>query len=328
MALPILSSSRLKDARACQRLHRYRYGLGYRPATDAAALRFGSMVHVGLECWWQAPAGEQLQSALTAVACCLDSDPFERAKAEALLIGYDARWSEDRAKYEVIAVEVEFRAPLVNPETGRPSQTWQLGGKLDVLVREVGTGRIAIVEHKTASEDIGAGTDYWRRLRMDGQVSTYYAGAAALGHPADLCLYDVLKKPAQRPKKAVAEVKLKKDGTPYAGQQLADEAPEEYRARILEAIAEDPAAYYSRGEVVRLDGEVAEAVFDIWQIGQQLREADRLGRYPRNPGACLQYGRTCAFLGVCSGEASLDDPTQFRKLDNPHPELAEPASAA
>mgnify|MGYP007001753624 CR=1 FL=1 len=74
----------------------------------------------------------------------------------------------------------------------------------------------------TTSEDIGRGTDYWRRLRMDGQVSIYYAGSAALGYPADLCLYDVLRKPSLRPKKAVAEVKLKKDGTPYANQQLAD----------------------------------------------------------------------------------------------------------
>ena len=324
-ALPILSSSRLKDARSCQRLHRYRYGLGYRPAEDASALRFGTLVHAGLEAWWTATVNP-LGAALEAMAG--EADPFERAKAEALLVGYDARWSDDRARYEVLAVEVEFRAPLVNPETGRPSQTWQLGGKLDVLVREIGTGRIAIVEHKTTSEDIGRGTDYWRRLRMDGQVSIYYAGAAALGYPADLCLYDVLRKPSLRPKKAVAEVKLKKDGTPYANQQLADETPDEFRARLLEAVAEAPDAFFARGEVVRLDGEVAEAVFDIWQTGQQLREAERLERYPRNPSACLQYGRTCAFLGVCAGEASLDDPSLFKKLSTPHPELAEAASAA
>lgn len=326
-ALPILSSSRLKDARACQRLHRYRYGLGYRPAEEATALRFGTLVHAGLEAWWRADSTDKaLSAALSAMAG--EADPFERAKAEALLVGYHARWSEARELYEVLSVEAKFEAPLVNPETGRPSQTWQLGGKLDVLARERSTGRVAIVEHKTASEDIGPGTDYWRRLRMDGQVSIYYAGAAALGHPADLCLYDVLKKPAQRPKKQAAEVKLKKDGTPYAGQQLADETPEEYRARILEAIAEAPNDYFARGEVVRLEGEVAEALFDIWQIGQQLRESERIGRFPRNPGACLQYGRTCPFLGVCSGEASLDDPTQFKKLDNPHPELADVASAA
>lgn len=347
--LPILSASRLKDARACQRLHYYRYGLGYRPAADASTLRFGSLIHAGLEAWWSDPnANHALDSALAAMAG--EADPFERAKAEALLIGYDTRWSADRARYEVVGVEAEFRAPLVNPETGRPSQTWQLGGKIDALAHEVGTGRRLVVEHKTASEDIGVGTDYWRRLRMDGQVSTYYAGAAALGFPADACLYDVIKKPAQRPgsiplldetgTKIVLDhagqrvrtkdgKKWRETGDSAAGYivQSRPETAEEFRARLRQVIAADPNAFFSRGDVVRLDGEVAEAVFDIWQIGQQLREADRLGRYPRNPGACLQYGRTCAFIGVCSGEASLDDPSLFKKLDTIHPELADQAGA-
>lgn len=327
MALPILSASRLKDARSCQRLHHYRYGLGYRPAEDATTLRFGTLVHLGLEAWWSDPnPNHALDSALAAMAG--EADPFERARAEVMLIGYDARWSEERSQYEVLAVEARFEAPLRNPETGRPSQTWQLGGKLDVLVREVATGRKLVVEHKTTSEDASAGSDYIRRLRMDGQVSVYYAGAEALGHPVDACLYDILRKPRQAPKKKAAEVKLKKDGTPYAGQQLADEAPEEFRARLAEAVAEKPAEFFVRCEVVRLEGEVAEAIYDVWQLGQQLRESERLSRYPRNPGACLSYGRTCAFFGVCTGEASLENPTLFKKLDTPHPELADVASAA
>ena len=325
--LPILTASRLSNARACQRLHHYRYNLGYRPAEDPATLRFGTLIHAGLEAWWADPnPNYALDQALFAMAG--EADPFERATAEALLAGYDARWSEDKAKYQVVQVEAEFRAPLVNPETGRPSQTWQLGGKIDALATEIDSGRRILIEHKTTSEDLSPGTDYWRRLRMDGQVSLYYAGAEELGFPSDSCLYDVLRKPLQRPKKKAAEVKLKKDGTPYANQQAADETPEEFRARIIEAIAEDPNAYFARAEVVRLEGEVAESVFDVWQLGQQLREADRLERYPRNPGACLQYGRTCPFLGVCSGETSLDDPTLYRRISTPHPELAIPASAA
>lgn len=326
--LPILSSSRLRDARACQRLHHYRYGLGYRPAVEADALRFGTLGHLALEAWWRAPdASCALALALQAMAG--EADPFERAKAEALIIGYDARWSQDRALYRVLAVEAQFRTPLINPETGRPSQTWQLGGKLDVLVEEIATGRVTVVEHKFTTEDISAGTDYWRRLRMDPQVSLYYAGGEAiLGRPIESCLYDVIKRPAQRPKKKTAEIRLKKDGQPYANQQLADETPEEFRARVLEVIAEDPNGFFVRGEVVRLEGEVAEAVFDVWQLGQQLREAERLNRYPRNPSACLSYGRTCPFLGVCSKEASLEDPALFRKLETVHPELEVSNAAA
>ena len=324
--LPILSASRLRDARACQRLHRYRYGLGYRPAVEAETLRFGALVHAGLEAWWRAPAPERLTAALQAIAGG-EADPFERARAEAMLRGYDARW--DGEQLEVLAVEVEFATALVNPETGRPSQTWRLGGKIDAVVR-AGDGRVLIVEHKTSSEDIAPGSDYWKRLRLDGQVSVYYEGARVLGHDVAGCLYDVLRKPALKPLKATAPEarKYKAGGVLYANQRDEDETPDAFLLRCVEAIAADPNGYFTRGEVVRLEIEMGEALFDVWQLGQQLREAERLDRYPRNPDSCVRYGKTCAFFPACCGEASLDDPTLYRRSTNIHPELTGTLDAA
>ena len=135
------------------------------------------------------------------------------------------------------------------------------------------------------------------------------------------CLYDVLSKPNLKPYKKSAEVKLKKDGTPYANQRLEDETPEQFEARILEDIAADPAGYFGRAEVVRLEDEVVEAVQDIWQFGRMLRENDLRGFYPRNVDACIRFGRPCPFFGVCAGEASLDDPELFRRTETTHPEL-------
>ncbi len=175
--LPILSSSRAKDARACQRLHKYKYVDGYRPAEEAGPLRFGSLIHLGLKAWWLAPT-DRLAAAMAAIAG--EAEPFDRARAEAMLRGYDARWLEDTALYDVLAVEEEFTTPLVNPETGASSRTWTLGGKVDALVREKSTGRVLLVEHKTTSEAIGPGSEYWHRLRIDGQVSIYFDGAAAI----------------------------------------------------------------------------------------------------------------------------------------------------
>jgi len=233
-------------------------------------------------------------------------DPFDVARAEAMLCGYHARWQDER--YEVLAVEAEFRAPLVNPETGAASRTWQRGGKIDAIARDR-QGRLLIVEHKTASEDIGPGSSYWRRLRMDGQVSGYFVGADALGFPAEACLYDVLAKPKLRPyepskKRPVAET------------------PGEFRARCIEVIAAEPDAYFRRGEVVRLEAEAAEALFDDWQTAVQMRTAQRLGVFPRNPDACMKWGRPCEFFDVCAGEASIDDALRFRRSEHVHPELA------
>ena len=348
--LPILTTSRMACARRCQREHHLTYHLGYRPAVEADTLRFGGLIHLGLNAWWNSKTN-RLADALQVLELA-EADDFDRARATALLVGYDARWLDQAHLYEVIGIEVEFFAPLRNPESGMPSRTWRLGGKLDGLIREIATGRLGVLEHKSSSEDVGPGTDYWRRLRMDPQVSNYYAGGEALlGKPVDFCLYDVLKKPLQRPAaipvldEAGTKVVLDpagqrvrtKDGKKWretadaaAGYvlQTRPETATEYRDRLVALIGENPGAFYARGEVVRLDGEVDDAIFDAWQLAQQLHEANRIGRWPRNPNSCIRYGRSCPFLGVCSGEASLDDTTLFRKLDDVHPELNGAAEAA
>ncbi len=236
-------------------------------------------------------------------------DPFDLARAEAMLRGYDARYGEEMgARYIVLAVEAEFRAPLVNPETGAASRTFQRGGKIDAIAHDVQGSRDVVVEHKTASEDISPGSAYWKKLRMDGQVSGYFLGADALGFKAEACLYDVLGKLSLRPYQ------------PGKKRERA-ETPEEYRDRCIEAIIAEPDAYYRRGDVVRLEAEAEEALFDDWQTAQQMREAQRLGRFPRNPDACMKWGRACDYFEVCTGEASLSDPTRFRQSQNISPEL-------
>jgi len=320
--LPLLTASRLKDARACQRKHRYRYIDRFAPVEDASPLRFGTMFHHALEAWWMGQGDQRLHDAIWTLP--LNADPFEAAMARALITGYDARWGDQA--YRVIAVEQEFCVPLVNPETGAASRSWQLGGKIDAIVE--GDGRTILVEHKTTSSDITMGGEYWKRLRMDGQISIYFQGARAAGYDITECLYDVIRKPALKPYKATApeDRKYKKDGTLYANQREHDETSEEYFARLCETIIEDPSKFYGRGTVVRLEAEMEEAMADVWMIGQQIRSAMTADRFPRNPDSCVQFNRTCAYFEVCCNEASLDDARLYRKLETSHPELAKVSS--
>lgn len=322
MISDLITNSRLKTARGCAREHHMRYGLGYRSRHTDDALRFGDLIHVALEAWWRNRWDGENRLALALAALGKESDPFERARAEAMICGYDARWSE--ARLDPIAVEVEFAGDMVNPDTGKPSRTWRIAGKLDVLALDLDTGRVVIVEHKTSSEDVSLGSPYWRRLRMDSQVSLYFDGAALLGHPAEACIYDVLAKPGQKPLRATpleARKYTKKTGELYANQRAHDETPDEYRERIINAIAEAPDAYYARGEVVRLESELADARYDVWSTARTIRDNDLASRHPRNPDACIRYGRTCSFFDVCSGTASLDDAERFERRANPHSEL-------
>lgn len=351
----LLTASRLRVARKCKREHHIKYELGYRPAVDAEELFFGLLMHLLLEAWWLAVQRGQFAIALDFALAALkkaSADVWDKARAEAMIRGYDARWSDEAQHYEVLGVELRFFADVVNPDTGAKSKTWREGGKLDVLLRDRRDGRVRFMEHKTSSEDLSPGSPYWAKLRMDGQVSIYFDGAKALGHEIDGCLYDVLGKPGLRPKRVpvldehgnkivrktetgervrTAQGKWRQTADKEQGFVLEerDETPEEYLLRMVEAIAEAPDRYFGRAEVVRLQTELDEARADIWSIAKELREDELHKRAPRNPDACERFGRLCSFFDVCTGAASLDDPSRFKRVDDVHPELAEePAQAA
>lgn len=272
----------------------------------------------------------------------MSTDPFELARAEVMLIGYSAHWYDAPLKW--LAVEEEFDGALLNPETGAESRTFRLGGKIDGIVLDLRSNEISNVERKTSSEDVTQGSVFWKRTRMNAQISTYLVGSRILGYEPQRTLYDVLGKPGIRPSQVplVDEGGVKividasgtrvrtKDGKKWRETgdssqgytlQTRPETVDEYRARLVETISEDPSRYFVRGDVVRLEAEEKEAAYDSWQTAAKIRESRRAGRFPRNPDACLRYGSPCSFFGVCSGESMLDDPTKFARIENVHSEL-------
>lgn len=342
MEIELITTSRMKAFNACRRLHHYKYELGIRPLVDSAALEFGTIFHAGLEAWWKAYMEGRplmaLSDALAAIAKAAQGsakyDDAAAAKAELLMLGYHARWAPSMGEYEVIGVELQFVAQMPVPEGAKRVRGLRVAGKLDVLVRKISTGEIFIVEHKTSAADLSPGSTYWQRLRMDTQVSVYFEGATTLGHPPTGCLYDVIAKPGQRPLKATpmelrkyTKEKVNKAGEVvepsrlYANQRETDETMDEFKARMAADIAANPELFFQRQEVVRLSTEIEESRRDTYDTALMIRETQNAERAPRNPDACLMYGGVCSFYPVCSGIATIDDPTLYRKLDSTHPEL-------
>lgn len=315
------TNSRLNCLAECPQKHHRAYVQGYRLIKeDSDALNFGSAFHWLLEQYELAqkagdflsdPRIEQMTKGQGA-----DMDPFEKARCQALFEGYRARWIVSPLTW--LAVEAEWEAPLVHPITGEVHPRVRLGGKIDGIVQD--GGKTLIVEHKTSGEDIGAGTTYWERKRLDTQISLYYLGARAIGYDVDGCLYDVSKKPGMRPKKKSAEVKLKKDGTPYANQQAADETPEDFYTRCIGEIASDLSSYYTRATLVRTQDELDRAMLDVWEQ-VEIWEASR-GLHPRNTSACHRWGRPCQFFGDCTGDRPITEDSRFQIVENVHAELA------
>ena len=337
--MKLLSQSRLSAARRCQRFHDIRYLLRYRTVEEAAPLYFGDLIHHALESIW---LGQP-------VVLPAEADPFDLARARPMIAGYLARW--DVEAYDVIAVEKEFECDLVNPATGAKSKTWRLAGKVDVIVRERATGRLLVIEHKTSSQDVSPGSTYWARLSMDSQLSIYFVGTTSLGYKVDALLYDVLVKPQLRPGAipiidgegfkivldGAGERVRTKDGKKWRETgsaadsfvlQTRPETPEEYEVRVTLAIAAAPDQFYARGEVVRLEAEIADAMVDVWQSAQQIHEAERLHRSPRNPDACEHWGRLCDFFPVCSGAETLSNERLYRLSTTTNPELSGTAAGA
>ena len=267
-------------------------------------------------------ADERISDALAAIDAH-DLDAFDRAKCRAMVTAYVHAW--DAIAIEPLEVEHEFSLPLVNPETNHESRTYKLGGKHDLIAR-LGDGRLCSTEHKTSSDQQSSegGSSYQAKLALDGQVSMYFDGADAIGYPIDLVLYDIAVKPAIRPLIATPVEKRKyrkSDGALHANQRELDETADEFEARCMEAIAANPGAYLARVEVPRLETDRAEHQLNVWRLGKQVRAAERDSLDVQNPDACHRYGGVCAFWDVCTGVATLDDPSRFKRLDRTHAEL-------
>jgi hypothetical protein len=330
----LLTSSSLKTYRECARKYDLSYRQGFRPVRESEPLRFGTLLHDGLEAWWLAVKQERLDRLTPALEAISGNaqEQLDRIKAQELMIGYETRWARDVGIYEVLAVEARFTAPVLNPETMAASRTWQLSGKVDVIVRRRDTKRVSVVEHKSTSEAIESDSDgYWSKLAIDGQISHYIVGAETLGHEVDECLYDVLKKPAIRLLQAtpIESRKFTKAGELYANQRANDETLDEFRARLRADILEKPDWYFQRKTVPRLSSQLEDWLFDTWQLGRQIREGELAGRAARNPDACFRYNSRCPFWECCTaGLIPEEHPDLFRRLSNVHPELAEEKSHA
>lgn len=332
----LTNSMRSKFA-SCHRAYRIAYVDLYRPAVEADALSFGTSVHALLENYWNGTGRVRLPAPAEGLS------DYRDATIRALFNGYVDRYeASDSEKYEIVGSEIGFEAPLMNPETGALSKTWVLAGKIDAIAREKSTGKTVIIEHKTTSQDIGPGSDYWRKIPIDGQVSGYYVGAKVNGYDAGNCVYDVLRKPTIKPSSSIpvldddglkmvvdettGERVMKKDGSPRQsagdGMKLLtrEETVGEWYDRLTADIASRPDYYYARLDVARSSDDLAEYLFDMWAVGREIADAERLGRFSRNPQACSVYG-TCEYFDVCTGCASLDDPTLYKKIDTPNPEL-------
>lgn len=341
----VLTHSSETAWKACPRRFYLQYRIGIVSKWDSEPLRMGKAFHEGLEVLkakgTEQQAVDRICSLYAGEECppYLDANDFavEEQTSIALIRGYARHYAGDMI-VDYIANERKFELPIINPETGRPTPSFRSAGKMDGIAR-LPDRRIALVEHKTTSDPIEPGADYWRRLLLDAQLSRYVIAAREEGFAVETTVYDVTRKPSIRQYKAtpLESRKYKKDGIAlYANQRECDETPFEFGARLLADIEQRPAFYFARMEVPRLESDLNEFRREQWILQQQIRDADLKSRswgssaYPRNTGACTTPYR-CKYIDICRGMTG--DPTQeipdgFKRAERFHAELVEEKTVA
>ncbi len=340
----LLTNSTIQTWKTCPRKHYLQYVLGLRPAHDADPLRIGTSCHAGFELVKQGlpieAVAESIRSsydATTPPPWLTDEDwAVECETVVALVCGWAERYAGDTLA-EYVAVEAVFQMPIVNPSTGKPTPTYTAGGKIDGIVK-LPDGRLMVCEHKTTGDGIELGSNYWKRLLMDGQISLYMMGARNAGFDVQGVVYDVTRKPSIKPKDIAKKDRAyaTSQGN-YFGLRLTAECPERetpelYGARLLADTRERPEFYFARMEITRLDSDLKEFQAELWSVQRTIRASELDQRewgaaaWPRNTGACIGFG-ACQFLNVCrgiNGDIHAGEiPEGFIVSDLVHPELSQ-----
>lgn len=346
----LLTHSRQDTFKTCRRKAWYAYELGMRRIDDAKALRMGAAFHDGVAALGNGEGNEAAcMVAGEPYANCPDAfDPYEwaieRETVLRLICAYEWRWAAAPLEY-LGRTEKPFRLPLINPATGKPTPSFDLAGKMDAVVR-IEDGRGAVKESKMLGEDIGPDSPLWRRLRMDHQISLYIHTAREIGYKVDTVLYDVTRKPTIAPTAvplldadgvkivldAHGERVRTKDGKKWRQTASTDDGyrlltrtmtPDEWGAKLTADIMERPDYYFARVEVPRLDQDIEEYRYELWDIQLAIRDAQKTGRWYRTVGKNCQF---CPYFDPCSTSQQIDPahpPAGFEILTNVHPELGE-----
>lgn len=325
----LLTASRVARFKECRRRDFYENEMGLRPVSAAYVLRWGICMHGAID----ALATGGLDAAIHYIRLHEHfwSEPFTGRTLEVLITRYDDLWTTNPTFggaptiAGIIASEQVWSAPLRNPETPvswAKSTTWELAGKKDQRVK-LCDGRRAILETKTTGHDI---TDdrYWRRLRMDGQISMYMLSEEDEPEPAETLVYNVIRRPTIAPLKATPEEsrKYRKDGELYANQRANDEMPQEWADRLSIDIGGRPEWYFARREIPRLEADMAMFRQELWDVAKDIRAAQLTNRWYRNVQERLCPH--CPFFDVCCGLIDLEQtpvPDGFEIIDDIHPEL-------
>lgn len=311
--------------RNCRKAVDWRYLQQLVPLQRDRNLHFGSIIHECLQAWHQRRDLDEVLAVVNRLCSNRLQDENQRRDwhlATAIMRAYAGRHATD--DFEIIALEKNFEASIVNPATGAASRSFMLAGKVDGIVR-IG-GEYFILEHKTASQVDG---DYLEKLWTDFQITIYaHYVEQTMGIPITGILYNVLVKAKLQQGKGETEEEFQerraellaksKTGKTTAKRKL-PESDEDFQQRLAEKYA-DPEMFHR--EMLYLSRDRFEILrAELWELTQAFLEARRRGIFYQNTAFCFNYQRPCAYFPLCRSNGNPNVIENFYQRVPPNEEL-------
>jgi hypothetical protein len=326
----ILTASRLETKQRCDMKEFYTYNEGYRPAKISQGLAVGSMVHKGLEAFWNQ---KDFYAAVQHMKESMEEEPLywegpQGELSERLSILYlEGYYKKYYSLFKKLISDGDIRDIEVEKEFRLTIGDYEFAGKMDALYRNK-DGSMTIVEHKTsgraAADDDGP---FWSTLPMNIQMTIYKKAVDEIyGRPTGeqpKVLYDVIMTTSKRPGQKRPYVR-KGDYDTTEGYEAAKvlnvEAPTEFIKRITPDYMGDDSDQYKR-QYIWTTEELYERRFQeliMLEKSQPSWRGESMRR--RSTNSCNDYG-SCPFIRVCLGTQMLDSP-DFVKNEKTNPELS------
>ena len=204
------SATSISDYKLCSMLYYLRHVLRLRPIEAPDAARQGTNWHKCLEILTEPKGGRDamIEHLNQAYATCPSSISLTEWEVERTTLLYSAlgwAWQWQNDEIETVAREIHFDRQV--------NSVYSRRGKIDRILRR--GGQLLLGEYKSTSKPIDPDAFYWKRLKLDSQLTLYLIearhaqlagqleqyGISASDPLISGVLYDVWHKPTIRPKK-------------------------------------------------------------------------------------------------------------------------------
>lgn len=233
-----------------------------------------------------------------------DEERFDVEKARGVTCAYLLYYENDGFKPR--GCEVPFTLPIEDSETGGDTG-YRYSGIVDSIVED-SDGRLWFMDHKTATNP---DRSYWQELKTNPQLTQYLLAAFQMDLPVAGCIWDVIQKPAIKPKdltkKAIAELENGEYcGLPfkpgYQGEE--SETPQMYGLRVYSTYASQPDKYFERRKQYRSPEQLLKFLWELNQTAKEIGVLTKEDRVLPAYSACKSFGSLCEYHQICAG----DDP--------------------